>query len=232
MRAQVKRGADWLKITATGGVLSETAAGMKQQMFEDELVAVVETARMLGRRVAAHAHGLDGINAALAAGVTTIEHGTYGDDSSFALYKKNDAYLVPTIMAGEEVLQMAENSEFMAESVRAKARRIGPVMLEMVGRAHRAGVKIAFGTDCGVSPHGKNAREFELMVEAGIPAQEAIVSATITTAELLRLSDELGTIEAGKLADIVAAPGDALADIGALRQIDFVMKEGAIARRP
>lgn len=228
VRTQIKRGSDWIKITATGGVLSETAAGVNQQMFADELEAIVSTARLMGRKVAAHAHGTDGINAALRAGVATIEHGTYADDESFELFKRQGAYLVPTILAGFTVTEMARHADFMPPPIRAKALEVGPRMIEMVQRAHAAGVPIAFGTDSGVSPHGVNAREFQLMVQAGMSEMEAIVAATVTAAEVLDRSDDLGTIEPGKRADLIATAGSPLENIEELLEIGFVMKDGTV----
>ncbi len=228
VRAQIKRGSDWIKITATGGVLSETAAGVGQQLFDDELVAIVSTARMMGRKVAAHAHGTDGINAALRAGVTTIEHGTYSDEESFRLFKQQGAYLVPTILAGHTVAEMARHSDFMLPPIRDKALSVGPRMLEMVRAAHEAGVTIAFGTDSGVSRHGENAREFALLVEAGLTEMEAIVSATVTAAEVLGLAEELGTIAPGMRADVIATSGNPLEDIEAMMEVVFVMKDGSV----
>jgi imidazolonepropionase-like amidohydrolase len=228
VRAQVKRGSDWIKITATGGVLSETAAGVQQQLFDDELKAIVETAAMMGRQVAAHAHGTDGINAALRAGVRTIEHGTYSTAESFALFKERGAYLVPTILAGVTVAEMARASDFMPAPIRAKALEVGPRMIEMVRAAHEAGVAIAFGTDSGVSRHGDNAREFGLMVEAGMTPMEAIVAATVTAAEVLGITAEAGTLEPGKRADLIAVPSSPLSDVEPLRHVTFVMKGGQI----
>lgn len=232
VRAQVKRGADVIKVTATGGVLSETAAGTDQQLFDDELAAIVETAHSLGRKVAAHAHGKDGIDAALRAGVDSIEHGTYSGDSSFALYKEGDAYLVPTLLAGATVLAMAETAEFMAPAVREKARRVGREMKNTVGRAHAAGVAIAFGTDSGVSRHGDNGREFVLLVESGLTPMEAIETATVHAARLLGQEDEIGTIEPGKRADLVAVAGDPLADVAALLDVAAVVQGGRLVKAP
>lgn len=226
VRAQVRRGADWIKITATGGVLSETAAGVGQQMFDDELRSIVETATTLGRRVAAHAHGADGIVAALRAGVRTIEHGTYSDDEAFRLFREKEAWLVPTLLAGETVLRMAEESEFLPGSIAEKAARVGRDMKDTVRRARAAGVRIAFGTDSGVSRHGDNAREFELLVESGLTPMEALAAATVEAAAVLEMSDRLGTLEPGKLADVVALGADPLADIAAVRDVRFVMRSG------
>ena len=228
VRTQIKRGSDWIKITASGGVLSETAAGVGQQLFDDELVAIVRTAAMMGRHVAAHAHGTDGINAALRAGVRTIEHGTYSDDESFELFKSQGAFLVPTILAGKTVEEMASQSDFMPAPIREKALSVGPHMLDMVRRAHEAGVAIAFGTDSGVSPHGQNAREFDLLVQAGLSEMEAIVTATVTAARVLEMEEEIGAIRPGLRADLIATPGSPLDDIGELRRVEFVMKDGRI----
>ncbi len=232
VRAQVKRGADVIKITATGGVLSATNAGTEQQFFDDELEAIVETAHLLGRTVAAHAHGTAGINAALRAGVDSIEHGSLLDEESISLFKKTGAYLVPTLMAGEVVVAVATNfpDEFPA-AVREKALMIGPAMMKSLGNAHREGVRIAFGTDSGVSAHGDNAREFELMVEAGMSEMDAIHAATINAAKLCGIEDEVGTIEVGKAADLVAVQGDPLKDIGALKEVMFVMRGGEVVKK-
>lgn len=233
VRAVVKRGADQIKLTATGGVLSETDAGTDQQLFDDELKAIMDTAHSLGRRTAAHAHGADGVNAALRAGVKSIEHGTYANDESFRLFKRNGAYLVPTMLAGATVVAMAEPDDtFMAPPIRAKALAVGPQMIKMVRNAHKAGVKIAFGTDSGVSPHGQNAREFALMIEAGMTPMEAIHAATINGAANIGQSENLGSIAKGKLADIIAVDGDPLSDITELEDVDFVMKEGVAYKAP
>lgn len=232
VRAQVKRGADVIKVTATGGVLSETAAGTGQQLFDDELEAIVATAHSLGRKVAAHAHGVDGINAALAAGVDSIEHGTYSDDESFRLYKESGAYLVPTLLAGATVLGMVETAEFMAPAVREKARRVGREMKDTVRRAHAAGVPIAFGTDSGVSRHGDNGREFVLLVDSGLTPAEAIETATVHASRLLGLDDEIGTLEPGKRADLVAVTGDPLADVASLLDVAAVVQGGKLVRAP
>jgi imidazolonepropionase-like amidohydrolase len=232
VRAQVKHGADVIKVTATGGVLSETAAGTGQQMVDDELAAIVETAHSLGRKVAAHAHGRDGIDAALRAGVDSIEHGTYADDSSFRLYRESGAWLVPTLLAGDTVVKMAETSTFMPPPVREKALRVGRDISEMVRRAHRAGVPIAFGTDSGVSRHGDNGRELVLLVGAGLTPAEAIQTATVNASRLLGLDDRLGTLEPGKLADLVAVSGDPLQDVARLLEVDWVLREGRVVKRP
>ncbi|MHC5114985.1 MAG: metal-dependent hydrolase family protein, partial [Planctomycetota bacterium] len=231
VRAQVKRGADLIKLTATGGVLSNTAAGVEQQFFPDELAAIVETAHQLGRRVAAHAHGSRGIQAALRAGVDSIEHGTYLDDDCIRLFLDTNAFLVPTIHAGKFVEERAAEEGYFSEPVRAKAAAVGPVIQGAFGRAHAAGVRIAFGTDVGVGKHGTNAREFLYMVEAGMSPSDTIVSATINAAELCNLSGDLGTLEPGKRADVIAVGDDPLRDIEALQRVRFVMKDGKVYKR-
>ena len=232
VRAQVKRSADVIKLTATGGVLSATAAGTEQQFFADEIVAIVETAHLLGRKVAAHAHGTRGINAALRAGVDSIEHGSFLDDESISLFVETGAYLVPTLLAGKTVAAQATVPGFLPPPVAEKAARVGPVMQDAFGRAHRGGVRIAFGTDSGVSQHGRNAEEFALMIAAGMGAMEAIESATVSAADLLDLTDEIGTIEPGKKADIIATGENPLADITALERVIFVMRDGVVYKQP
>jgi len=228
VRYAVKFGADVIKITATGGVLSDTDTGTGQQMTNDELKEIMDTAHSVGRKVAAHAHAAKGINAALRAGVDSIEHGTYANAESHKLFKETGAYLVPTILAGDTVVQMAKTSNFMSDDIKAKALRVGGDLIANFQASYKAGVKIAFGTDSGVSRHGDNAREAVLMHEAGMPAMDVIKSATVTAAELISMSDSLGTIEAGKHADIIATHGSALDNIKELLDVDFVMKGGAI----
>lgn len=232
VRELVRSGVDVIKITATGGVLSNTAAGVGQQFFDDELVAIVEAARMMGRKVTAHAHGVTGVDSFLEAGGASIEHGTYLDENSIRLFRETGAFLVPTVLAGATVAEMAENQDWMPGPIREKSLQVGPQMLDMVRRAHEGGVRIAFGTDSGVSSHGDNAREFELLVEAGLTPMEAIRTATVHAAEHVEMADRIGTIEAGKLADIVASDRDPLADISTLREISFVMKNGVVYKRP
>lgn len=228
VRELVRGGADVIKITATGGVLSNTAAGVEQQFFDDELESIVEAARMMGRRVTAHAHGLTGINSFLEAGGASIEHGTYLDETSIRLMRRNNAYLVPTVLAGITVGEIAMNSEWMPAPIREKSLEVGPQMLDMARRAHEGGVMIAFGTDSGVSRHGDNAREFQLLVEAGMTPMEAIVTATVNASSHLEMADQIGTIEPGKYADIIAVDGDPLADIAELMDVDFVMQGGQV----
>ena len=232
VRQRYKNRADLIKITATGGVLSTAKNGQNPQFTEDELRAIVETARDYGMHVAAHAHGAEGMKRAIRAGVRSIEHGTFMDDEVIALMKKHGTYYVPTISAGKWVAEKAKIDGFFPEIVRPKAARVGPQIEKTFARAYRAGVKIAFGTDSGVSPHGENAKEFIYMVEAGMKPMEAIQSATRVAAELLGISDRLGTLEAGKIADIIAVNGDPIADISAMLHVVFVMKEGTIYKQP
>jgi imidazolonepropionase-like amidohydrolase len=187
----------------------------------------------MGRKVTAHAHGSSGINAALRAGVDSIEHGTYLDDDSVKLFRKTGAYLVPTLLAGATVVEWARDpNSFLLPPQREKALKVGPLMHDMAARARKAGVKVAFGTDTGVSRHGENAREFALLVAAGFTPMEAIRTATVAAADHLGKSDLLGTIAPGKYADIIAVDADPLADVNALLDVDFVMKDGAVYKTP
>ena len=226
VRLQVKRGADVIKFTATGGVLSVTDAGTSQQFFQDEVEAIIDTAHSLGRKVAAHAHGADGIHAALRAGVDSIEHGSYLDDESIELFRSSGAYLVPTLLAGATVVDLASDVNYFAPPVRAKALAVGPMLQASLKRAYEAGVKIAFGTDSGVSVHGTNAREFDLMVAAGMPPMACLVAATVSAADLCGLSETHGTLQVGKQADVVALGANPLEGIQAMHDVRFVMKAG------
>ena len=228
VRYQHKYGADLIKFTATGGVLSINDSGDLQQFSDAEMRSIVETAHLLGMKVAAHAHGKRGMEAAIRAGVDSIEHGTYLDDETIALFKKHGAYLVPTVLAGKTVEEMAKTPGLLHPSVRDKAARIGPLIQGAFGRAYKGGVKIAFGTDSGVSKHGENGREFGYMVEAGMPAMEAILSATRSAADLLGASNSIGSIQKGRFADVIAVDGDPLTDIGLMRKVTFVMKGGVV----
>ena len=231
VRTQVRAGADIIKITATGGVLSNTAAGLAQQFSDPELAAIVESAHRMGRQVTAHAHGVDGINAFLRAGGDSIEHGTYLDDQSIRLFKQHDAWLVPTLLAGDFVARIASGPDnFFTPAQTAKALEAGPRMLDMARRAHEGGVRIAFGTDSGVSAHGDNAQEFALLVRASLTPLEAVQAATVGAAEHLRISGEAGKIAPGRPADIVAVAGDPLTDVTELERMRFVMKGGVIYR--
>ncbi|TAJ68569.1 MAG: amidohydrolase family protein [Phenylobacterium sp.] len=229
VREQVWKGADVIKITATGGVLSNTAAGLAQQFSQDELNSIVESAHRMGRRVTAHAHGADGITSFLKAGGDSIEHGTYLDAEGVALMKKNGAYLVPTLMAGDFVYRVASGpNNFLTPAQSAKALEAGPKMLAMARRAHEAGVKIAFGTDTGVSAHGDNAGEFGLLVKAGLTPLEAIQAATVNAADHLQISADAGSLTPGHGADLIAVQGDPLKDVEVLKQVGFVMKSGTV----
>ena len=228
VRYQHKYGADLIKFTATGGVLSINDSGDLQQFSDAEMRAIVETAHLLGMKVAAHAHGKRGMEAAIRAGVDSIEHGTYLDDETIALFKKHGTYLVPTVLAGKTVEEMAKTPGLLHPSVREKAARIGPLIQGAFGRAYKGGVKIAFGTDSGVSKHGVNGREFGYMVEAGMPAIEAILSATRSAADLLGAADTVGSIQKGRFADVIAVEGDPLKDIGLMQRVSFVMKGGVV----
>jgi len=232
VRRQVSRGADVIKLVSTGGVLSDIKAGVDQQFTDDELLSIVKTAHGLGRRVAAHAHGAGGINAALRAGVDSIEHGSYVNDESISLFRKTGAYLVPTVMAGVTAAQYAKTGGFMSEAQKQKALQVGPVIQKALERAYAGGVKIAFGTDTGVSPHGQNAKEFVLMVEAGMPPMEALKAATVNAADLLQLSETIGTIEAGKAADIIAVEKDPTREIRTMERMRFVMRGGVVYVNP
>ncbi|MCC6228607.1 MAG: amidohydrolase family protein [Phycisphaerales bacterium] len=230
VRNQIKLGADCIKLTATGGVLSVSTAGLAKHFFDDELKAIIDTSHAMGRKAAAHAHGVDGINAALRAGVDSIEHGTYLDDESVRLFKDKGAFLVPTLLAGETVSTNAKIPGYYLKVVADKASMVGPRMLEMFRKAHDGGVKIAFGTDTGVSPHGENAREFALMVKGGMTPEETIVAATITASELCGVSRLVGTLEPGKRADLISVPGDPLADISVLESVIAIVKDGVVVR--
>ncbi len=232
VRQRYKDGADLIKITATGGVLSVAKSGLNPQFTEAEIRSIVETARDYGFKVAAHAHGAEGIKRAVRAGVHTIEHGTFLDDEGMALMKKHGTFYVATISAGRWVYEQAQKPGFFPEIVRPKALAVGPQIQQTFGKAHKAGVKILFGTDTGVSAHGQNAQEFVYMVEAGMPPMDAIRSATLATARYLEIDDRLGSVQAGKLADLVAVPGDPLADIGLMRKVSFVMKDGVVYKGP
>ena len=227
-RNVIKYGADLVKITSTGGVMTERATGTGQQMEMDELREVVLAAERMGRKVASHAHHEDGIVAALEAGVASIEHGTYTGPRAIKLFKETGAYLVPTLLAGKTVATLALEADFMAATVKEKAIRVGNDMAGNFEKAHKAGVNVAYGTDSGISPHGTNAEEAVLMVEAGMSEMDVLVSATINAADLIDMSDSIGTIETGKFADIIAVDNSPLENIEELLDVDFVMKGGKI----
>jgi imidazolonepropionase-like amidohydrolase len=232
VRERVRDGADIIKITATGGVLSNTAAGLGQQFTDAELAAIVQASHAMGRKVTAHAHGVDGINSFLKAGGDSIEHGTYADAESAELYKKNGAYLVPTLLAGDFVAREAKRpNTFLQPAQAAKALEAGPKMQDMLRRMHAAGVKIAFGTDPGVSAHGDNGQEFALMVGAGMTPLQTIQAATVNAADHFSLTAEIGSITAGKSADIIAVNGDPLTNVRELESVDFVMAKGKVYKQ-
>jgi imidazolonepropionase-like amidohydrolase len=228
VRQRYKDGVDTIKITATGGVLSVAKNGLNPQFTEEEIRAVVSTARDYGFKVAAHAHGAEGIKRAIRGGVDSIEHGTFMDDEAIRLMKEHGTYYVPTLSAGRWVFERAQDPNFFPALVRPKAASIGPQVQATFAKAYKAGVRIMFGTDTGVSAHGDNAKEFRYLVEGGMPALEAIKAATIVPARFMDVANRLGSIEAGKFADLVAVAGDPLSDIGALEHVRFVMKEGKV----
>lgn len=231
VRLQVRSGADIIKITATGGVLSNTAAGLGQQFSDDELASIVGAAHRMGRQVTAHAHGADGINSFLRAGGDSIEHGTWLDDESIRLMRREGVYLVPTLLAGDFVARIASGPDnFFTPNQTAKALEAGPKMLDMARRAHQGGVRIAFGTDSGVSAHGDNAQEFALLVRAGMTPLETIQAATVNAAAHLRISQDAGRIVTGMPADLIAVSGDPLADVTELERVRFVMRGGVVYR--
>ena len=227
VRLQVARGVDLIKIATTGGVNSRIGAGLGQQMFDDEVRAIVETAKLYGKKVAVHAHGQDGVKVALAAGVNSIEHGTTLDDECLELFRKSGAYYVPTLSTVNGYLErIAADPNAYAPAVRAKVDWRIRITGESLRKAVPKGVKIAFGTDAGVSKHGRNADEFELMVKNGMTSMQALEAATVNAADLLGLSDDVGTLEPGKRADLIAVDGDPLADVTVLKRVPFVMKDG------
>ncbi|WBX85328.1 metal-dependent hydrolase family protein [Sphingosinicella microcystinivorans] len=226
VRQRYKEGADLIKITATGGVMSLAANGQNAQFMNDELAAIVAAAKDYGMHVAAHAHGLEGLRRAVAAGVSTIEHGTYLDDETMRQMKAKHIYLVPTLMAGDWLVAQSGVPGALPEAIRGKAAVIGPLMAATFSRALRMGVPILFGTDSGVSAHGDNAREFALMVAAGMPPMQALKAATSEPARFLGLADRRGRIAEGLEADLVAVPGDPIADISVMQKVDFVMIGG------
>lgn len=229
VRLQIRRGADVIKIATTGGVNSRIGAGVNRQIFDDEVKALVDTAHLYGKKMAVHAHGADGINAALAAGADSIEHGTMLDDEGIRLFKKGGAWLVPTLSTINGYIErLKANPNAYPPDVLAKVKWRIEVTGKNVQKAFPAGVRIAFGTDAGVSKHGRNADEFELLVKNGMTPMAAIEAATVNAARLLGIEAEAGTIEPGRAADIVAVSGDPLADVTVLKQIGFVMKGGRV----
>jgi imidazolonepropionase-like amidohydrolase len=230
VRQRYKEGSDLIKITATGGVLSIAKDGSGPQFTEEEMKAIIETAKDYGMHVAAHAHGAEGMKRAVLAGITTIEHGTKMTEEVMDLMKQKGTFYVPTITAGRFVAEKAKVPGYYNPLVVPKALEIGPLIQGTFGKAYKRGVKIAFGTDAGVFPHGENGKEFGYMVEAGMPPMEAIKAATITNAGVLGMLDKIGTVEAGKLADIIAVDEDPIKNIHTLEAVKFVMKEGVVIK--
>jgi imidazolonepropionase-like amidohydrolase len=232
VRAQVRRGVDVIKIMTTGGVNSRIGAGLGKQMFDDEAQALIETAHLYGKKVAVHAHGADGINLALKHGADSIEHGTLIDDESVKLFLKSGAYYVPTLSTVNGYLErLAKDPNAYPPAVREKIEWRIQITGKALALAYPRGVKIAFGTDAGVSKHGRNADEFELMVKHGMPAAAAIKAATLNAADLLGIAAQTGSIEPGKRADLIAVSGDPLSDITVLKRVSFVMKDGVVHKR-
>jgi imidazolonepropionase-like amidohydrolase len=232
VRQRYKEGSDTIKITATGGVLSIAKNGSNPQFTEEEIRAIVTTARDYGFKVAAHAHGAEGIKRAVRGGVDSIEHGTFMDDEAMKLMKERGTYYVPTISAGNWVYEKAQDPDFFPPIVRPKALEVGPQIQATFAKAYKSGVKIMFGTDTGVSAHGKNAHEFKLMVDGGMPPMAAIRAATSVPAKFLDLDDKVGSIAVGKLGELVGVPGNPLEDITVMERVVFVMKDNTIYKAP
>lgn len=228
VRQRYKNGADCIKITATGGVLSVAKSGDNPQFTIEEVKAICDTAKDYGMHVAAHAHGDEGMKRAVLGGVKTIEHGTYMSEETMELMIKHDAYLVPTITAGKEVEEKAKVKGFYPDIVVPKALAVGPQIQGTFAKAYKKGVGIAFGTDAGVFEHGNNGKEFGYMVEAGMPAMETIQSATITNAKILKMENEIGQIQKGFYADIIAVDDNPIQNIATMENIVFVMKDGVV----
>ncbi len=231
VRQRYKDGADVIKITATGGVLSVAKSGQNPQFTVEEIKAITDTAKDYGMLTAAHAHGDEGMQRAIKGGIKTIEHGTMMSDETMDMMKEYDAYLVPTITAGKQVAEKAKVEGYFPPIVAKKAAEIGPMIQDMFKRAYKTGVPIAFGTDAGVFPHGLNAKEFGYMVEVGMPVMEALKSATVTGADLLGMGKELGRLKQGFLADIVAVDENPEKNVATLEKVVFVMKDGVVYKR-
>jgi len=231
VRIRYKQGSDVIKIMSTGGVLSLEKDGLGAQLTDDEIKAIVTTAKDYGLRVACHAHGPEGIKRAIRNGVNSIEHGTFMDDECIALFKQYGTYYVPTVIAGKSVSDSAKMPGFFPPVIAGKALMVGPKIQNTFAKAYKAGVKIAFGTDAGVYAHGKNWMEFVYMTEAGMPILEAIRAATVSASDLIGISDKVGTIEAGKFADIIAVDGDPQTDAHVMGKVSFVMKGGVVYKQ-
>ena len=232
VRQHYKDGADLIKIMPSGGVLDESRSVDNPQMTEEEIRAVVAAAHDYGFTVAAHAHGAEAIRRAVVGGVDSIEHGTFMDEQDMKLMKEHGTWYVPTVIAGQTASAKAQIPGYYPPQVVLKAAGVGPKILDTLGRAYKYGVKIAFGTDAGVYPHGDNAREFAYMVQAGMPAIETIRAATLNAAELLKHGDTLGQVTPGYAADLIAVKGDPLQDVTTLQHVEFVMKAGTVYKKP
>ena len=232
IRQHYKNGADLIKIMPSGGVLDESASVDNAQLTLEEIKALVAAAHDYGFTVAAHAHGAEAIRRAVIGGVDSIEHGTFLNDEDMKLMKEHGTWLVPTIIAGKYVEEMANRPGYYPPQVAVKAKQVGPIIQAAAGRAYKAGVKIAFGTDASVYPHGLNAKEFQYMVEAGMPPMFVLQAATTHAALLLKREGDLGSISAGRYADVVAVPGNPLDDITLMQKVEFVMKEGRVYKEP
>ncbi len=229
VRKEIKWGADWIKIAATGGIYTAGDDPGREQFSFEEMKAAVDEAHRFGRYVAAHSHGVDGTKSALRAGVRSIEHGSVLDDEAVALFKQQGAYLVPTIYTSEYTLVQGEKSKTPAYAIE-KARKLHEIKRESFIKAVKGDVRIAFGTDTGIIPHGANARQLSLMVKWGMPAQQAIMSATSVAAELLNLSKDVGSIEPGRFADVIAVAANPLTDMSVMEDVKFVMKGGKVVK--
>jgi imidazolonepropionase-like amidohydrolase len=228
VRQHYKDGVNVIKIMPSGGVLDESASVDNAQLTLDEIKAITAAAHDYGFTVAAHAHGAEAIRRAVVGGVDSIEHGTFLNDDDTRLMKEHGTWLVPTIIAGKYVQEMADKPGYYPPQIAAKAKQVGPIIQATAGRAYKAGVKIAFGTDAGVYPHGMNAKEFVYMVEAGMPPMFVIQAATVNAAQLLKHEKDLGSVSAGKYADVIAVPGNPLDDVALLQKVSFVMKAGKV----
>jgi len=228
VRQHYKDGADLIKIMPSGGVLDESSSVDNAQLTIDEIKAVVAAAHDYGFTVAAHAHGAEAIRRAVIGGVDSIEHGTFMDDADMKLMKEHGTWYVPTIIAGKYVEEKAGVPGYYPAQIAAKAKMVGPIIQQTAGKAYKAGVKIAFGTDAAVYPHGQNAKEFQYMVEAGMPPMYTLQAATTHAAELLKKSKDLGSVEPGKFADVIAVNGNPLDDITLMQKVAFVMKDGKV----
>ncbi len=231
VRQRYKNGADVIKITATGGVLSVAKSGHNPQFTLEEIKAITSTAKNYGMSVAAHAHGDEGMKLAILGGVNTIEHGSFMSEETMALMIKHNCYLIPTISAGKQVAEKAKQPGFFPPVVARKALEIGPIHQRTMAKAYKKGVPMGFGTDAGVFPHGTNAIEFGYLLEAGIPVKESLKAATVTNAMLLGMEEEIGKLKAGFFADIIAVEGDPIKDVKVLENVGFVMKNGTVYKQ-